>query len=174
MCCKNKVHAHCLPVFAVCRLGHPAGPFLAIQDKSWLQSCSSEMEPSWTQIRLPSFLQVDVEGKWRYLFAHRLRHWVIWHSWCPWWHLAELSPPVHAQHLSHGTPGNTKPVELELQIQALCPSQVPWLIPCLEPACWALVPPQSPWFVPSWALNPTPAGAELPFAAELRMGNSTN
>lgn len=174
MCCKNKVHAHCLPVFAVCRLGHPAGPFLAIQDKSWLQSCSSEVEPSWTQIRLPSFLQVDVEGKWGYLFAHRLRHWVIWHSWCPWWHLAELSPPVHAQHLSHGTPGNTKPVELELQIQALCPSQVPWLIPCLEPACWALVPPQSPWFVPSWALNPTPAGAELPFAAELRMGNSTN
>lgn len=70
--------------------------------------------------------------------------WVIWCSWCPWRHLAELTPPAHPPRLGHGTPGNTKPLELELQIQTLCLSQVPWLIPCLGPACWALVPCRAP------------------------------
>lgn len=164
------MHAHCLPIFVRCRFGHSACPSFAIQNESWLQSCSAEVEPHWTQIRLPPFLQVHVEGKQGYLFSHRLRFWVIWCSWCLWWHLAELTSPVHPPHLAHDTPGNTKPLEPELQIQAPCLSQVPGLIPCLLGPCAQ----QSPWFVPSWALDTTPAGAELPFAADLGIASSRN
>lgn len=46
----------------------------------------------------------------------------------------------------------------------------PWQGACLLDPCA----PQSPWFVPSWVLDTTSAGAELPFADELGMGNSRN
>lgn len=142
-CCKNKIMcmftvARSLPCaslgsglafFAVTKLGAGSRVTYLRRSPTGLTVCF---------LPFPKCMGRGKEGI--FFLVNRLRHCVIWCSWWVWRHLAEHSSPGHPPGPGHSTSGYAKPLASEWQIQALSPSQVPGLIPCLGPACWALCP----------------------------------